>query len=216
MTTRNFSRREIIKTTMGAIGGLSMSGILRAGTPTPAQTEGPFYPKRPPLDRDNDLTLLAGSNQSAKGEIIILAGSIFTEDRKTISGAGIEIWQACASGRYNDPEDTNPAELDPHFQYWGRDFSDAKGRYTFKTLIPGAYPADSDWVRPPHIHFKIYKLGFHELTTQMYFKDEALNAKDKILRALSPEEQNKVVIPLKVDMDGTRTASFDIILRKVV
>lgn len=217
MEDRCLNRRQVLKTAVMAVGALGVSKILLASGTTPAQTEGPFYPKRPSLDRDNDLTQIAGSTQSAIGKSIIVSGRILTEIGEPLSGAGVEIWQACASGRYNDPQDTNPAKLDPNFQYWGRDFSDAKGNYTFKTIVPGSYPATADWSRPPHIHFKIYKLGFHELTTQMYFEGEALNEADKILKNLSQEEQQRVIIPLKqIAGDVLRTANFDITLPKVV
>jgi protocatechuate 3,4-dioxygenase beta subunit len=55
--------------------------------------------------------------------------------------------------------------------------------------MPGAYPASETWMRPPHIHFKIAKKGYVELTTQMYFPDEALNETDLLLNDKKPSER---------------------------
>ncbi len=59
---------------------------------------------------------------------------------RPVAGVNVEIWQACASGRYNNERDPNPAPLDPNFRYWGETFTDAAGAYEFKTILPGAYP----------------------------------------------------------------------------
>ena len=113
---------------------------------------------------------------------MLVQGRVLDSQCRPIAGADVEIWQACASGRYNNPKDDNPAAIDPHFKYWGETRTDANGAYQFKTIVPGAYPADTDWMRPPHIHFKVSRLGFHELVTQMYFAGNPLNDQDQILK----------------------------------
>jgi protocatechuate 3,4-dioxygenase beta subunit len=47
--------------------------------------------------------------------------------------------QANTHGRYTHPSDTNPAPLDPNFEGFGVQNTDAEGRYRFKTIKPGAY-----------------------------------------------------------------------------
>ena len=88
-----------------------------------------------------------------------------------IPGARVEIWQANTYGRYTHPGDTNPAPLDPNFEGYGVQITDAEGRYRFKTIKPGAYPAAQGWTRPPHIHFKV-ETKTNWLVTQMYFYGE--------------------------------------------
>ncbi len=73
----------------------------------------------------------------------------------------IELWQACASGRYNHPRDTNRAALDTNFQYWAQVRTDSGGNFSVKTIKPGAYPASPTWIRPPHIHIKVHKADIH-------------------------------------------------------
>ena len=95
------------------------------------------------------------------------------------------------------------------------------GRYGFKTIKPGSYPAgEGGWVRPPHIHFKVSRRGYHELITQMYFAGEPLNEPDRIRRALSAAERDSVTVEFRAapsEMErGALLGLFDITLRKVV
>lgn len=164
---------------------------------TPAQTEGPFYPVVDQIDIDADLILVKGSEKEASGKIVIIEGKLSDQHCRPIQGALVEIWQACESGRYNHPSDPNTAPLDPNFQYWGKAVTDTQGKYRFRTVIPGSYPADVGWERPPHVHFKVSKLGYVELITQMYFKGQTLNEKDLILTRLKKIDQQKVIVEFK-------------------
>ncbi len=162
-----------------------------------------------------DLTHVAGSSQKAIGTVVWVEGTVRDISCAPIEGALVEIWQACASGRYNHPNDPNTAPLDPNFQYWGRALSDKEGFYRFKTIIPGAYPADVDWVRPPHIHFRVLKRGYHELITQMYFAGEALNQKDRILQSLAPTDQSPAIVQFVAPPTGAEPVGvFDLQLAK--
>ena len=126
----------------------------------------------------------------------------------------VEIWQACASGRYDHPRDSNPASLDPNFQYWGRALTDAAGAYRFKSVKPGAYPFAPDWTRPPHVHFRVAAPGFPLLITQMYFEGEDLNARDRILQGLSLSQRRLVTAafdPVRGDRDRL-AGRFDVVI----
>lgn len=183
---------------------------------TARQPSGPFYPVVNQSDKDTDLTKVLGSSSSAIGQVVWVTGTVRDHKCAPVDGALVEIWQACASGRYNHPNDPNPAPLDPNFQYWGRAITDAHGRYSFKTIRPGAYPADQNWVRPPHIHFRVMKRGYHELITQLYFAGEALNADDRILRTLSQRDQNEAVVDFKIPPGGVEPVGvFDLKIAKV-
>lgn len=168
------TRREWLKKIGlgGAVAALGTAGTAMGAVCqlTPAQALGPFYPQNNPLtDQNNDLTLRPGATAKPKGTVVYVRGTVLDKECRPVVGALVEIWQAAASGRYQHSGDTSGLELDPNFSYWGEILTDAKGEYLFKTIIPGHYPADTDWVRPPHIHVKVTKLGFRELVTQMYF-----------------------------------------------
>lgn len=186
---------------------------------TPAQTSGPFYPGENHFHVENDLTQIPGHSRRAEGQIIFIQGRVLDEQCRPIPNATVEIWQACASGKYNNPRDPNPAPLDPNFKYWAETFTADSGGYSFKTILPGAYPADTNWTRPPHIHFKISALGYKELITQMYFKGNQFNDTDLILQDIAREEQDSVIVeflPATADLElGALVGTFDITLKSV-
>lgn len=191
------TRRDLIRAGI-AIGGLAVLDPLtfafqqQSREATPAITAGPFYPLTKPLDKDADLTVLNGGSGRAKGQVIHVVGKVVNRSGDPVRNAKIELWQANAGGRYSHPEDTNKAALDPNFQGYGEQTTDAEGLFRFKTIKPGAYPLpDGTAVRTPHIHFDIY--GRNErLTTQMFFENEPLNEKDFIFQEIRSNRQNTV------------------------
>lgn len=194
-----FSRRKLLKIggmsalAIGASGALA-NGIAAICERTPKQPEGPFYPIADQPDKNNDLTLVAGKTDIALGSIIYLAGKVQDQHCEPVANVMVEIWQACESGRYNHPGDNeNDSPLDPNFQYWGIAMTDAAGGYNFKTILPGHYPAGPNWIRPPHIHFKVHKRGIRELITQMYFAGNQYNEHDLILKGIPRSEWDSVV-----------------------
>jgi len=164
---------------------------------TPPQTRGPFYPGENSFTLDQDLTQVPGSATRAAGQVIYVKGKVLDDKCRPIKNANVEIWQACESGSYNHDRDPNPAPRDPNFRYWAECFTNEEGEYWFKTILPGAYPATESWKRPPHIHFRVARLGFHELVTQMYFKGDPLNDADLILQSLSVAERASVEISFR-------------------
>lgn len=181
--------------------------------PTPRETAGPFYPLKLPLDKDNDLTFVNRPSQKALGEVIFIQGRVRDESCQPVAGALVEIWQACTTGKYNHPGDSNSAALDPHFQYWGKTTTNSKGEYGFKTVKPGSYPVHWLWTRPPHIHFTVRSRSHLPLTTQMYFAGNPLNAKDRLFRQHSPAEQAQCTVLFRT-VDHLPVGQFDLTLRK--
>lgn len=201
---------------MGAIGALMAGGSLVRSSlakgadceATAAQTSGPFYLGEQKFEHNNDLT-----TPQTMGQLVYIRGHVLGQSKngvcQALPDAQVEIWQACASGRYNNLKDPNPAPLDPHFKYWGETITDVKGEYLFKTIVPGAYPADTNWDRPPHVHFKISKRGYHDLITQMYFKGEALNDKDLILLDTAAKDRPSLIVDFKPVSKDQINKGFD-------
>jgi protocatechuate 3,4-dioxygenase beta subunit len=222
----NSNRRNFLKLSLGGVTGViaGASVVSRALAQdrcvlTPKQTSGPFYPGEKEFGLDVDMTKIPGSNIRAKGQIIYITGRVLDQNCRPLEGANVEMWQACASGKYKSQKDPNPAPLDPNFKYWAETFTNAKGQYIFKTIIPGAYPADTGWTRPPHLHFKVTKLGYREIITQSYFKGNRLNDLDLILRNLPALERDSVIVDFKPSgreyEPGSLTGFFDLTLRSV-
>ena len=171
--------------------------------PTPAQTEGPFYPLVFPKDSDHDL-LRNGPLSYAEGQSAWVEGSVSDLAGKPVAGAQVEIWQCDHSGHYHHPGDGGRA--DTRFQGFGRVTVKADGNYRFRTLRPVAYIG-----RAPHIHVKV-KLGPRELlTTQLYVAGDPSNASDFSWRRLDQVGRAALTVPFSADSDGMR-AHFPIVL----
>jgi protocatechuate 3,4-dioxygenase beta subunit len=221
------NRRQFLKMGTGTFAGLLLAtratkAFASACGITPEQTSGPFYPGESQFHSgggENDLTVIPGAKTRPLGQVVYVRGKVLNQACNPVQGALVEIWQACASGRYDNPKDTNTAPLDPNFKYWGEAYTDQNGEYSFKTIQPGAYPADVGWIRPPHVHFQVSKLGHHELITQLYFKGQSLNDVDQILLAVPAAERDSVIVdfqPSGPELEpGSLTGEFNITLQSV-
>lgn len=223
-TPNKMTRRALLQVGLGAAAGVATGHLFASSAEagdceTPAQTQGPFYPKHEQADKDLDLTQIQGHAERAEGEVIYVSGQVLDDAYKPVAGALVDVWQANKHGRYHHEDDPNPAPRDAHFQGWGQIKTDEQGRYRFKTIIPGPYPADETWWRPPHIHFRVSKRGYHELTTQMYFAGHALNEQDALLLEIPEAERGKLVVafsPGTVEEEPeAKEGQFNIVLRRV-
>ncbi len=179
---------------------------------TPAQIEGPYYPKTKPEEIDSNL-LKIGKQELAEGMPLKLEGKIFDQKGRPIVGAKIEIWQCDNNGIYNHPKAPNRDRFDSRFQGFGSSLTDLEGYFGFLTIMPVA-----DHKRPPHIHVKIYRENREALTTQLYLKDHPENNRDGLLSLMLYPGQKKLLIdpiPSKLDhgLKG-QSAWFDFVLAK--
>ena len=124
------SRRSILKAGAGiAASAVSATVMAKPAELTPANPEGPFYPKHEQLDKDSDLTLIEGHTERAQGQVIRITGEVVDEEGKPVEGALVDIWQANTHGRYHHEDDPATTPVDPDFQGWGMVKTDAEGRY---------------------------------------------------------------------------------------
>ncbi len=191
------SRRQVLGMILG-VSVLALAGFggpVEAQTPlkqTPGQILGPFYPVAKPPAQSADLVKLPGRSGPAEGQVLHVMGRVLNRQGKPIEGARVEIWQANKYGRYTHPSDQNPAPLDPNFEGYGVQVTDAEGRYHFRTIKPGAYPTGPNSMRPPHIHFEVTGRVVR-LVTQMYFAGEPLNDTDPFLQSAGAGKERLIV-----------------------
>ena len=209
------TRRSILTAGAGmAAGAVSLGVIAGSAEVTPANPEGPFYPRHRQSDKDADLTLIKGHDQRAQGRVIRVTGQVLDEQGQPIAGALVDVWQANTHGRYHHEDDPSTLPVDPNFQGWAMIKTDSEGRYAFTTIKPGAYKVEGDWRRPPHIHFQVSRRGYHELTTQMYFAGDSLNDKDRLLQSVPAGARDLLVVAFD-ESQAVPEGQFPIVLAKV-
>jgi protocatechuate 3,4-dioxygenase beta subunit len=223
-TPKDINRRTLLRVGLSTVAGMSSATLWArssedSGGVTPSQTAGPFFPIKDQADKDLDLTLIQGHSAHAEGQRIHLSGQVLDNQHQPIPDALVDIWQANRHGRYHHEQDPNPAPLDPNFQGWGQIKTDSQGYYRCITIVPGAYPVNGNWWRPPHIHFKVSKRGYHELTTQMYFAGHPLNTKDHLLLEIPESERHKLIVSFSKGTSDQESEAyygqFDLIVRRV-
>lgn len=169
---------------------------------TPAQPEGPFYPREFPEEMDSDLLHYGGT--TAKGTALELTGSLLRSDGSPIANAVVEIWQCDAEGEYRY-DDASMLAADPGFQGFGKTTTDSAGNYRFITIRPVPYTG-----RPPHIHMRIKHNGRNLLTTQMYVKGDDL-ANDPLVSRVPVSARERLMAELIKTPNGFSTR-FDIVV----
>jgi protocatechuate 3,4-dioxygenase alpha subunit len=153
-------------------------------------TLGPFFP-REFAQGLNDLARSAGG-------AIEIVGRVTELDGRALDNVIVEIWQADAAGRLDNPG----------FPGWGRAATDANGEYRFRTIRPGAIPG-----RVPHINFLILYSGLmRQLQTVMFFdaSDDpvlaCVEAKERLIA--KPEAPGRFRFDIRL-RGGDETPFFD-------
>jgi protocatechuate 3,4-dioxygenase, beta subunit len=185
---------------------------------TLSETSGPVF--RHDVVRSEDSNLTAQHAGDPIGERILVYGRVLDDAGQPIPQALVEVWQANAAGRYRHHMDRHDAPLDPNFSGAGRVFSDAEGRYEFRTIKPGAYPWGNHYNawRPAHIHFSLFGAGLlSRLVTQMYFPGDPLQLLDPIFNSI-PDARARQRLIARFDIGRTEPGyalayEFNIVLR---
>ena len=176
MTERELTRRRLLELglalpPLAALGGTLTDeagaaslplaptpAIADADEPTPELTEGPYFTPSSPRRRS---IVAAGS----RGTRLTLGGRVLTTAGRPLPRALVDFWQCDAGGVYDNEG----------YRFRGHQLTDAKGRYTLFTVVPGLYPG-----RTKHIHVKVQAPGEAVLTTQLFFPGVSRNASDGI------------------------------------
>ena len=194
---RGHTRREFLSATAAAAAVVALGAVSDAGaqaskicgqngttnlTPTPSQTEGPFFKPNTPMRT----SLLEPGMPGTK---LVIEGSVLTTGCKPVARALLDFWQADAAGRYDNAG----------YRLRGHQLTDEAGRYRLETIVPAEYPG-----RTRHIHVKIQAPGRPALTTQLYFPDGADNRRDSIF--------DPALVMRVRDVEGGKLATFDFVL----
>lgn len=188
------------------------AGLAASLVATPRATEGPFYPDRLPLDRDNDLTRVDGRTGSAEGTVLDLAGHVRTVSGDALAAARLEIWQCDANGVYLHSASSSRRPIDPNFQGYGTTTADAEGGYRFRTIVPVPYPG-----RTPHIHLKLTAPNGRQLVSQIYVAGHPMNDRDFLYSRLAGDAARRasevVLAPVSEKTGAGAKGRFEIVLQ---
>lgn len=215
MNEKNLSRRGFLSSATVGVGAAALftPGVFADRLiQTPAQTEGPFYPDKLPLDTDNDLLIINDAITPAVGAVTHLSGRILDQRGEPIRNAIVEIWQVDNNAAYLHTGTVNKEKRDRNFQGFGRFVTGSKGEYYFRTIKPVVYPGR----QAPHIHFAVKMKGHEKFTTQCYIKGHPGNANDFVLKAIRDAKARESVIvdftAIPSSSIGELAAKFDIVL----
>jgi protocatechuate 3,4-dioxygenase beta subunit len=162
------------------VGGEAASSC--GGHATPAQTEGPFFKAGSP-ERQSLL------EPGLSGTQLTLTGRVLTLGCQPVSDVALDFWQADASGAYDNRG----------YRLRGHQLTDAAGRYSLQTIVPGEYPG-----RTAHIHVKVRAPQAPVLTTQLYFPGVPRNQQDSIF--------DPALVMKVTDAPDGKAATFDFVL----
>jgi len=165
---------------MGALGVSNLVCLINNGAhgtqPTQANNLGPFWREgAPPVA--NGGTLL---RSATPGEALFFQGQVKDAQGRGVAGAEVDVWHSSPIGLYEN-QDAEQAEMNLR----GRFTTDADGRFSFRSIKPGAYPVPIEgptgdllkaqlrhnW-RPAHLHFLIHKPGYKTIASQVYSNDD--------------------------------------------
>jgi protocatechuate 3,4-dioxygenase beta subunit len=196
MAERRSTRRRFLAATGTFAAGLGLAGVrdgfaqelpatpeCRDGDePTMRQTEGPYFK---PSSPERSVLLEPG----AGGRPVELTGLVLTRRCRPVARALVDLWHADDKGDYDNTG----------FRYRGHQFTDAEGRFAFRTIFPALYPG-----RTRHYHVKVQAAGGRILTTQLYFPNESQNRRDGLYR-------KELLVRMAQAGDGL-AARFDFVL----
>ena len=154
-------------------------------TQTPREIEGPYYRLGAP-ERSNLL------EPGDKPELV-LTGRVLNERGTPVPGAIVALWSSDAVGNYDMIG----------YKYHGYQVTDAEGKYTFTTIIPGCYePREAK-----HLHVKVQG-NSQPITTQLYIEGEPGNEDDHYY-------DSRLLVATTTDDKGTKHGSYDFVIKQV-
>lgn len=193
---------------------------------TPRTIEGPLYVAGAP-EAEGAARMDDGS-EDGKGELMVLHGQVRDTDGNPVAGAKVEAWHANTLGNYSIFDQSQTP-----FNLRRTVFTDADGRYAFRSFIPTGYGCpeggSTDRIlkaigrhgnRPAHVHYFVSKPGMRHLTTQIniegdpyIFDDFAYATREELVPTVNRVEGGE--LGQKLGINGAYAdIQFDIVLNK--
>ncbi len=212
--SRILTRRSLIGAAVaGSASAVTGMALARPQAITEGDILGPFHRPGAPYG-----AMLV--DEAELGERLRVHGQVFGSDRETpIADAVLDIWQADATGAYDQPDYVNVVKVSDSYRLRRQIRTDAEGRYAFETIIPGRYAIPpglpgfesfAGQTRPAHIHLIAIQPGYEPLVTQLYFDGDPDIRDD-------PWAHDSANVLAMVPVEAARqtvASSFDILLAR--
>ncbi|RBM06293.1 protocatechuate 3,4-dioxygenase subunit alpha [Streptomyces sp. PT12] len=186
--------------------GGPVTGGTAALPPTPSQTVGPFFGHALPFAGGGDLA------PAGHPGAVTVHGRVHDGAGRPVPDAIVELWQNAPEGRPPRAPGSlarRDGDLSQEFTGFGRVATDADGRWSARTLPPGARGGHA-----PHVSVCVFARGLlHHLFTRLYLPDDrAALAADPLLASLDPARRATLVAKAE-PLGPARRYRFDIHLQ---
>lgn len=175
----NESHNEVVLSA-GSLGVSSLVCLLNNGdrgqTETTANLLGPFWRMGSPRTENGGSIVRSPTS----GDPIFVRIVVKDAAGQPVGDAEVDVWHASTEGFY---ENQDPTQADMNLR--GKFTTDAQGVVHFRSVKPAGYPIPVNGpvgellraqgrhnMRPAHLHFLIYKLGFKTQFSQLYSSDD--------------------------------------------
>ena len=179
---------------------------------SPNDLQGPYFIEDVP---DVTASGVIKTMPHDKEQPMLLRGHVRDTTGAPVEGATLWIWSSTPDGKYGGFHDKIPGDF-----YRGKITTGANGEYLAESTVPVPYQIPHSgptgalldmmgrhsW-RPAHVHYKVRKPGFKEMTTQAYFEGGDWVDDD----CCEGKHTNDFVIPEKYE-DGKRLMDVDFII----
>ena len=138
------------------------------------------------------------------GEPLIVSGTIFAPDGRTpMKGISLYVYQTDATGRYSTGGNGDNRNTRLHGQMW----TNAEGRYEFRTIKPASYPGSTN---PAHVHAYVSGPEYPEYWIDEYlFEDDPFVGQDLRSKAAGKGTFSPI-LKLTRDVEGVLRGVRDI------
>jgi catechol 1,2-dioxygenase len=160
----------------GSLGVSSLVCLLNNGDQGNTETDqsllGPFWRMNSPRTENGGSIV----RSATPGPALFVNGKVMDGSGNPVADAEVDIWHASPVGFY---ENQDPDQADMNLR--GKFFTDADGRFSFRSVMMVGYPIPTDGLvgrllkaqnrhpyRPAHLHALICKPGFKVLISQVY------------------------------------------------
>lgn len=146
-------------------------------------------------------------SEGEPGEPLIVSGTIYAPDGRTpLEGISLFVYQTDATGRYSTTGGDNR-----NSRIHGLMRTNSEGRYEFRTIKPGSYPASRN---PAHIHAYVSGPGYPEYWIDEYHFDDDPFVTNDMRGKVGGKRNLSSILTLSRGADGILRGVRDIIVER--